>query len=72
MKNFSHESYVKVKVKHFYFRPMGPRGFWEVKGGFIHAMPFPSHATTIPFLKLPLKAMVGSWQGNGMGTAWYV
>jgi hypothetical protein len=23
--------YVNVKVKHSRYRPMGPRGFWEVK-----------------------------------------
>jgi hypothetical protein len=33
-------------------------------------MPFPCHATNLPFCKRPLKAMAGSRQGDGMGTAW--
>jgi hypothetical protein len=33
-------------------------------------MPFPCHATNMPFWKRPFKAMAGSWQGDGIGTAW--
>jgi hypothetical protein len=32
-------------------------------------MPFPYHATNVPFSKRPLKAMAGSRQGDGMLTA---
>jgi hypothetical protein len=31
---------------------------------FTHVMPFPYHATNVPFCKRPLKAMTGSWQGG--------
>jgi hypothetical protein len=44
---------------------MGPRGFWEVKGGFTHAMPFPCCSPA-----LPLKATAVSRQGRGRGTVW--
>jgi hypothetical protein len=27
----------KVKVKHPHFRPIGPKGFWEVKASRLHA-----------------------------------
>jgi hypothetical protein len=46
--------------------------FWFTQFGhvwFTHTMPFPCHATNTPFWKRPLKAMAGSWQGDGMGTA---
>jgi hypothetical protein len=33
---------------------------------FTHTMPFPCHATNMPFWKRPLKATAGSRQGNGM------
>jgi hypothetical protein len=36
------------------------------KGRFTHTMPFPCHATNVPFCKRPLKAMAGSWQGDSM------
>jgi hypothetical protein len=39
---------------------------------FTHTRPFPCHATNMPFWKRPLKAMAGSRQGDGLGTAWYV
>jgi hypothetical protein len=32
---------------------------------FTHAMPFPCHATNMPFWKRPLKAMAGSWHVRG-------
>jgi hypothetical protein len=37
-------------------------------------MPFPYLATNVPFCKRPLKAMAGSWQGDGMLTAglWHI
>jgi hypothetical protein len=35
---------------------------------FTHAIPFPCHATTMPFWKRPLKATAQ----RGMGTAWYM
>jgi hypothetical protein len=28
------------------------------------SMPFPYHATNVPFCKRPLKAIAGSWQGG--------
>jgi hypothetical protein len=36
------------------------------------AMPFPCHATNMPFWKRPLKATAVSWQGRGRVTAWYM
>jgi hypothetical protein len=33
-------------------------------------MPFPCHATIIPFWKRPLKVTAGSWQGRGRVTEW--
>jgi hypothetical protein len=39
---------------------------------FTHAMPFPCHATNMPFWKRILKATAGPRHGNSMGTAWYV
>jgi hypothetical protein len=39
---------------------------------FTHTMPFPCHATNMPFWKRPLKAMARLQQGDGMGTGWYV
>jgi hypothetical protein len=37
---------------------------------FTHTMPFPCHATNMPFWKRPLKAMARSWQGRSRVTAW--
>jgi hypothetical protein len=37
---------------------------------FTRAMPFPCHATNMPFWRRPRNATAGSRQGNGMGTAW--
>jgi hypothetical protein len=37
---------------------------------FTHTMPFPCHVRNMPFWKRPLKTIAGSWQGDGMGSAW--
>jgi hypothetical protein len=37
---------------------------------FTQTMPFPCHATTMPFWKRPLKATAGSRQDRGRGTDW--
>jgi hypothetical protein len=42
---------------------------WFTQSGriwFAHAMPFPCHATNMPFWKRPIKPTAGSRQGNGM------